>query len=375
MIAVALKWSRYNLFGRPLDAALSLAVIPLALWFVYASLTWAFASANWAIIPESLRVLMVGVYPASEVWRSWVAVVVIFSLLGLTLGSVFRFRAYHGGVIAACLAVLYLLAHPTGSSAVFFFLCGLLGVAGWAASSFSALARKWTVPTWIVGTIAIMVLLAPPGVALWGGLLLSVLITIVTAMLTLPIGILLAFGRRSQIASIRVISTAYIELMRSVPLILVVYWIWIVMPVLAPQYNVPDVARGMVGFVIFFSAYVAEYVRSGLQSVPKGQVEASKSLGMTSFDVNRYIVLPQALRVVVPALVGNVLDIFNAAPLVFIIGLTDFLRAGQMILANPEYSGQTYEIYSFLLATYFLVGSLITFTARKLEAHMAKGAR
>jgi general L-amino acid transport system permease protein len=96
---------------------------------------------------------------------------------------------------------------------------------------------------------------------------------------------------------------------------------------------------------------------------------------MSEFDVNRYIVLPQSLRVVVPALVGNVLDVFNAAPLVFIIGLTDFLRAGQMVLANPQYSDRTYEIYIFLFVTYFLIGSLITFAARKLELHLAKGAR
>jgi general L-amino acid transport system permease protein len=234
-------------------------------------------------------------------------------------------------------------------------------------------ARRALVPGAAVALIAIFAVMAPPGVGLWGGLLLSILLTLVTSILTLPIGILLAFGRRSRFSSIRWICTAYIEVMRSVPLILVVYWIWILMPVLTPNLGIADVARGMIGFTIFYSAYVAEYVRSGLQAVPRGQVEAARSLGMSEFDINRSIVLPQALRVVVPALVGNVLDIFNAAPLVFIIGLTDFLRAGQMILANPAYSDRTYEVYSFLFLTYFLVGSVITFVARKLEAHLARG--
>ncbi|MDR0253792.1 MAG: amino acid ABC transporter permease, partial [Brucellaceae bacterium] len=199
--------------------------------------------------------------------------------------------------------------------------------------------------------------------------------TLVTALVTLPLGILLAFGRRSEIPSIRYTCTAYIEVMRSVPLILVLYWIWIVMPVLAPELSIPDVARGMAGFSVFFSAYVAEYIRSGLQNVPRGQVEAARSLGLSTFEINRSVVLPQALKVAVPGLVGNVLDVFNAAPLVFIIGLTDFLRAGQMILANPQFGDRTYEVYGFLFVVYFLIGSLITFAARKLELHLAKDSR
>jgi general L-amino acid transport system permease protein len=127
--------------------------------------------------------------------------------------------------------------------------------------------------------------------------------------------------------------------------------------------------------VIFYAAYAAEFVRSGLQSLPKGQVEAAQSPGMSNFDINYSIVLPQALRVVVPPLVGNILDIFNYAPLVFIIGLTEFLRASQMVLANPQYSNTTYEIYVFLFATYFVIGSLITFLARRLESHLGKGAK
>jgi general L-amino acid transport system permease protein len=114
-------------------------------------------------------------------------------------------------------------------------------------------------------------------------------------------------------------------------------------------------------------------VRSGLQAVPRGQVEAARSLGMPSWTVNVEIVLPQAIRVVLPALVGNVLDIFNGATLVFILGLTDFLRAGQMILADPGYSGRVYEVYAFMFAVYFAIGSTITFASRKLEARLARG--
>ena len=163
--------------------------------------------------------------------------------------------------------------------------------------------------------------------------------------------------------------------MRSVPLILIVYWIWIVVPLLAPNATPTSLMRGIAGYVVFFAAYAAEYVRSGLQALPKGQIEAAQSLGMRSLTVNFDIVLPQALRVVVPALVGQILDIFNAATLVFIIGLTDFLRAGQMILADPHNSARIYEVYVFMFGVYLAIGGLITYSSRRLEAHLGRGAR
>ena len=376
MIAKSLKWARHNLFAKPFDALLSLIVIPGGLWFIYQAVSWVLTKAQWDIIPQSLRVLMIGIYPADEAWRAWTTVIIVGALLGAALGCVFAFRRRHAAFVAlALLAVLFLTAEGDLTNSMFLFATIAISVGGWILTSHWAPVRRALVPASFIGLIAIFAVLAPPGVGLWGGLLLSVLITLVTSIVTLPIGILLAFGRRSRLSSVRFICTAYIEVMRSVPLILVVYWIWILMPVLAPQWGLADVARGMIGFTVFYSAYVAEYVRSGLQAVPRGQTEAARSLGMSELDINRYIVLPQAIRVVVPPLVGNVLDIFNAAPLVFIIGLTDFLRAGQMILANPQYGDRTYEVYSFLFVAYFLVGSLITFVARKLEAHLARGTR
>jgi general L-amino acid transport system permease protein len=301
---------------------------------------------------------------------------ILGALLGAALGCVFPIRRSHVAFLTVLLIAFGYTAIGTVPVNVALVALALaISATAWFTTSRYPHFRRAFIPACLVAVIAIFVVLAPPGVGLWGGLLLSVLITLVTAILTLPLGILLAFGRRSRLSSVRIICTAYIEVMRSVPLILVVYWIWILVPVLVPDLGLADVARGMIGFTVFYTAYVAEYVRSGLQAVPRGQAEAARSLGMSAFDVNRHIVLPQALRVIVPPLVGNVLDIFNAAPLVFIIGLTDFLRAGQMILANPQYSDRTYEIYSFLFVTYFLVGSLITFSARKLEAHLARGSR
>jgi general L-amino acid transport system permease protein len=219
-------------------------------------------------------------------------------------------------------------------------------------------------------------ILAPAGPARWGGLLLSVLVTAIATLLSLPLGVLIAFGRRSSIPSLHLACTAYVELVRSIPLISVIYWAWIIVPlVLPPTYYIQDLVRGIAGFVLFYAAYVAEYVRAGLQGVPSGQTEAAQSLGLSQLDVNFRILLPQAIRAVIPALVGNVLDIFNNVPLIFIIGLTDFLKAGQTVLANPQYSDSQYEIYVFLFAVYFVIGGLISYTARRVEFNMGVGVR
>lgn len=376
MLQAVAIWSRRNLFAKPFDALLSVLVIPVVLWCAYVLLAWAFSTAQWETIPASLRVLMVGVFPADQLWRAWIAFLVFVTLFGGALGCVFRLTPRTAGfaaVVMAAAAALMLIRDPV--SGAYLLLGSALSLLGWSLTTIWPASRRYLAAMWTVGLLGILTVLAPPGAGAWGGLMLSVLITVITAILTLPIGILLAFGRRSRFISVRAFCTTYIEVMRSVPLILVVYCIWIVLPLLAPEFPVPDVVRGMIGFTIFFSAYVAEYIRSGLQAVARGQEEAALSLGLSSFDVNREVVLPQAIRVVVPALVGNVLDIFNAAPLVFIIGLTDFLRAGQMILANPQSSDRIYEIYLFLFIAYFLIGSLITFAARKLELHLARGTR
>ena len=376
MIAATQHWARRNLFRTPFDATLSLFTIPLALWLIYSLIHWATVRANWDVIPDSLRVLLVGIFPVEMIARPWIATAILCLLSGATLGTliVSRLRITLPVILIALLATLCL--GLAGSSALAWIaVCGAAGLIGWQAVSSFRQVAKALLPLWLIGLATVAVVLAPGGVDHWGGLLLSVLITIVASIVSVPLGVLLAFGRKSRWLSLRVCCTAYIEIMRSIPLILVVYWVWIVMPLLAPEHNVPDVIRGMLGFSIFYAAYTAEYVRSGLQSVPRGQTEAAQSLGLSGLDSQYYIILPQALRVVVPALIGNVLDIFNTVPLIFIIGLTDFLRAGQMILINPQYNDRSQEVYVFLLVTYFIIGSLITFAARRLEAKLARSSR
>ncbi|GGF50235.1 polar amino acid ABC transporter permease [Aliidongia dinghuensis] len=377
MTAAGVTWLHRNLFAKPFDIALSLITIPLLAWVLYSLADWVFLVARWDVLFDSLRVLMIGIYPVDQLWRTWFAVAVLATLFGLGLGLCMRPMAASLITLAILSGAIGVAVEPVFGAfqAALTVGCGWLGLAACLVASRSAKAKRFALPIMLVALVALYLVLAPPGLESWGGLLLSVLLTLAASVLTLPLGILLAFGRQSRIASVRVLSTGYIEIMRSIPLILVVYWIWVVVPLLAPDATVPSFLRGLAGFTLFFAAYVAEYFRSGLQALPPGQVEAARSLGMSTWSVNVDIVLPQALRVVVPSLVGQILDIFNGATLVFIIGLTDFLRAGQMILADPQNSSRIYEIYVFLFAVYFTIGATITYASRRLEAFLARGSR
>lgn len=370
-----LRWLHVNLFAKPTDTVLTLIVVPLLFWASFNLLQWAVVVADWSVVIGSLKVLMTGLFPPEKMWLVWIAASLIAGLIGLASSATMPFgrAALLSGLfgVAAALVASAWSASVAPEAA----LVIATGFSVWAVGHRSEPLRDNLTGIAFGVLVTVLLVLSPAGPSSWGGLLLSVVLTLTAALLTIPLGILLAFGRQSRIASLSALCTGYIEVMRSIPLILVVYCIWIAFPLVLPQFPLADVVRGLIGFTLFYSAYAAEFIRSGLQSVAKGQREAAESLGLSDTDTKRIIILPQALRVAVPGLVGNILDIFNYAPLVFIIGLTDFLRAGQMILANPENSDRTYEIYVFLFLVYFLVGSVITFQARKLEQKLSKGAR
>lgn len=370
-----IRWLHVNLFAKPADALLTLVVVPLLLWAVWAFLSWALTAADWSVVFNSLKVLMTGTFPSSKLWLVWIAAGMIAALAGLATSASIPFGRAAAVIAVVCYLVLVLAIFGAAHIAPQALLVLAAFHAAWLIGLRVPVLRENLAPIAFGTLIAVLGILSPVGPSNWGGLLLSILITLTAALLTIPLGILLAFGRQSKIASLRALCTGYIEVMRSVPLILVVFCIWVAFPLVLPKFPIPDVVRGLIGFTLFYSAYAAEFIRSGLQSVAKGQTEAAESLGLSDFDLKRIVILPQALRVAVPGLVGNILDIFNYAPLVFIIGLTDFLRAGQMILANPENSARTYEIYVFMFLTYFVVGSIITFQARRLEQKLNKGVR
>ena len=237
---------------------------------------------------------------------------------------------------------------------------------------------------WLVSLPVIFVLLNGfPGTPLasvssnlWGGLLLTVLLATVGILLSFPLGVLLALGRRSTLPVVRILSTAYIEVIRGVPLVTILFMADILLPFFLPgEMRIDRVTRAMGGITLFSAAYVAENVRGGLQAIPSGQIEAAQALGLSTARINLHVVLPQALRSVIPANVGLFISLLKDTTLVTIIGLLELLGIGRAILAQPESLGAHLEVYVFIGAVFFVLCYAMSQASYRLEQALGVGSR
>ncbi|MGA9597398.1 MAG: amino acid ABC transporter permease, partial [Acidimicrobiia bacterium] len=239
--------------------------------------------------------------------------------------------------------------------------------------------RSWLIP--IVGTIAFYLAVAGFGGVGWndwGGFFLNIVLTIAGITLAFPLGLLLALGRRSSLPIVRYMSVTYIEFLRGVPMITLLLMGAFALGFLIPgdrQFSL--FLRLLIAITLFQSAYIAEVVRGGLQSVPKGQVEAAQSLGLAPWKTMRLIVLPQALRNVIPAMVGQFISLFKDTTLVFIVGLLDLLRAAQISTAQSEFQAQGLQAVTLpFAALFFWVGCYVmSRESRRLERKLGVGER
>jgi general L-amino acid transport system permease protein len=195
-------------------------------------------------------------------------------------------------------------------------------------------------------------------------------------ILSFPLGVLLALGRRSQLPVVRILSTGYIELIRGVPLVTILFMADIILPLFLPgEWRLDRVARAIGGITLFSAAYVAENVRGGLQAIPTGQVEAAHALGLSGIATNRFIVLPQALRAVIPANVGLFISLLKDTTLVTIIGLLELLGISRAVLAQPESFGAQMEVYVFIAAVFFVLCYAMSQASYRLERQLGVGVR
>ena len=203
------------------------------------------------------------------------------------------------------------------------------------------------------------------------------LLTVVGIVAAFPIGIALALGRRSSLPIVSIASTLYIEVVRGVPLITVLFMSMLLVPFVAPGLGGPDSApyRAMVAVTLFSAAYLAENVRGGLQSLPPGQEEAAKALGLSAWQTTLYITLPQALRAVIPALVGQFISLFKDTSLVAIVGLIDLTGIANGIAAQTEFQGLRRETYVFISIIYFVFSYVMSIVSRRIEASGSGAAR
>jgi general L-amino acid transport system permease protein len=343
--ARAIDWLHRNLFSSLSNTLITLLVLAL-LWLVVPPFfNWAVEKATlagsskdactgdgacWTFIKLRLHTFLWGHYPTAEMWRLAVAA----ALLVAFAAPVMRDRIRHRGIYLVLLLTLF----PA--------LAGILLVGGVAGLPY-------------VDTNE------------WGGLMLDVIISFVTVAGALPLGILLALGRRSQLPVIKIFSIGFIELWRGVPLLTVLFMSAVMVPLFLPYgVSIDRLIRAMVAFTLFNAAYMAETVRGGLQGVPEEQEEAAYSLGLRWWHVQVFVTLPQALRIVVPGIVNNIVDLFKDTSLVTIIGLVDLLGAVNQSLKDPAWLGFAKEGYVFTAFVFFVCCFGMSSYSRRFERRL-----
>jgi len=382
-----MAWIRKNLFSTWYNALLTLFVV----WLLYVSLRpaiqWSRTEAIWGVLEANLTLFMIGQYPRDQMWRVWLTIHLLAGMIGLSWGvwknaaRGFAFIALGSGAAFAVIALLlqldiwtqWLMADVI--LLIFYFIglyvprSGRLAALGWLLY-FPAVFL-------LIAGNARIASLPPVETGLWGGLLLTLLLTIVGNFGALPIGILLALGRRSKLPIIRYFSIGYIELIRGVPLITILYMADILLPLFLPADAArPDrVIRAMVGLIMFEAAYQAENVRGGLQSIDRGQYEAAQALGLNGTLTMVFIILPQALRAVIPALFNSFISLFKDTSLVSIIGLFEVLKIARSILAQTEWLGTHREVFLFAFIIYWGFNLAFTYGSRRVEEALGVGKR
>jgi general L-amino acid transport system permease protein len=381
-----LAWLRQNLFSTWYNALLTLLGVWILVSFIPPVLEWNATEARWGVINANITLFMVGLYPRDQVWRIWIVVFLLAAQVGLSWG-VWKKAARDfaliglGAALAFCVISL-IIGYPAWvnwaiSAALlgaFYFIGtkiprgGLVGGIGW-------LLYFPVILFFVAGSSAIPSM-PPVEPGLWGGLLLTVLLAVVGIVGSLPFGILLALGRRSNLPIVRTFSILYIELVRGMPLVTILYMADILLPLFLPADVRPDrVLRAMVGFILFEAAYQAENVRGGLQSISRGQYEAANALGLNNMLTMLLVILPQALRAVVPALFNSFISLFKDTSLVAIIGLFDLLRTGRSVLAQPEWLGTHVEIFMFAFLIYWGFNLAFSHGSRRVEEALGLGKR
>lgn len=390
-------WIRRNLFSNIADSIVSVVLGVVVVWAAWGLLSWILVSASWGPLWENMRLLFVYRYPPDLLWRPLAVVGMILAMLGISAGA--TRGSGNGNIIRGFFWSMAGIAWLATIIALFnwesvrwlWLAASAAGLIGYLLGrSFPNITRNmpWFWGASIPATVVLLYgvwtegPLQMVGTRLWGGFMLTLVLAVVGIVMSFPLGVALALGRRSQLPAIKYFSIAFIEVVRGAPLIT---WLFIASLMVPLVFNVgPDaidpLIRGFVAITLFSAAYMAENVRGGLQAVPKGQNEAARALGLSGWQTMSLIVLPQALRAVLPAIVGQAIGLFKDTSLVFIVGLFDFFEIGRRIIPNQtaslQIAGGVYmEMSLFMTIIYFFFAWRMSVASRQLEKQLGVGER
>jgi general L-amino acid transport system permease protein len=338
-------WVTSNLFNGWFNSLLTIVMLYFFWKLIPPLVRWAFIDsvwnttgavcrgadgACWSIIATNFRFILFGFFPYDQQWRPLIAILI---------------------------------------------LCGLL--------FYSRDRNHWTRHfgyAWIIGLVVMGFLmrggffwLSSVEPTQWGGLPLTLLLSVFGLTIAYPLGVILALGRQSKLPVIKWLCVVYIELIRGVPLISLLFMSSFIFPLFMPEgINFPSMLRALVAIILFTAAYIAEVVRGGLQGMSRGQYEAAESIGLNYYLTMRLIILPQALKIVIPPTVSILISAFKDTSLVVIIALWDLLKTTQSVLSNPEWMGFSREAYIFVAILYFLGCFSMANYSRKLEKELSR---
>ena len=375
-----------NLFSTWYNTLLTILSLVLMYILLKPIVVWLLTQAEWEVIQVNIRLLMVWQYPQEQIWRIWLCLYILAAIGGLSWGVWVRGR-WLAGVILLAVPLLLSLTIAFSTVARQFLIMDVVAVAAFAIGRYSGkkLVRLALISWFLYFPLVILIVRGfafaeawMPQVAstLWGGLLLTFMLTIVGISLSFPLGILLALGRRSSLPAVRWVSITYIEVIRGVPLVTILFMASVMVPLFMSGGTPPDrVLRAMLGITLFTSAYLAENVRGGLQAIPNGQYEAAHALGLNGFQTMTYIILPQALRLVIPVLMGLFIALFKDTSLVATIGLLELLGISRSILAQPQYVSYQREVLIFITLIYWIFSYFMSYGSQRLEKSLGVGER
>jgi general L-amino acid transport system permease protein len=394
------RWLRQNLFSSPANTLLTLVTGPLLLWAIVSFGRFLLVTGRWEIIEVNLTNFMVGGFPRDQLARLWIAMAMMTFAVAIGAGVTsataaeaalaagrdpsvtLRERVQRAGPPLVLLLVLVVFVRTWLPIVL---LAGVLVLGAIGFQLGRRIRPRWRGRTYLGVVIAIIVALtvisAFGGVPrdAWGGLLLTLYYTVGALLLSFPIGVALALGRRSSLPVVRTGCGIFIEFFRGSPLIALLFVGWLILPFFLPVgFPTPDlVTRALIIFVLFTSAYVAEIVRGGLQAIPRGQHEAAQALGLSPWKQTRLVVLPQALRSVIPALVGQAISLYKDTTLVLIIGQIELLAVAQNVTQQSAFIGQGYitETLVFVSLIYWVGSYWMSRESQRLEARLGVGTR
>lgn len=401
----ALVWARRNLFRSPIDGALTVVFGALSIWLLYKTLSFIFVTGRWDIIRVNLRLLMIGRFPDAHVLRLVVTVIALAAWGGFLAGFV-RARQVRSGRVSdtatstvariadvvarlwlpGVVVLLLLLLSSTPGPWVMVGAAIVAAIVGRLIGPFAGRPKLGPFASFVVvaGLAAVPVVLyfyvvTAVGFDDWGGFMLNLFLAVCSIVLCFPLGILLALGRRSTLPLVRVVCTTYIELIRGAPLFVLLLLANVALGFFVPDSLAPSTStRAIVVFTLFTAAYMAEIIRGGLQSVPRGQIEAAKAVGLSPVRQTGYIVLPQALRNVIPAQIGQLISLFKDTTLAGIaMGLFELLQVSTAIPAQEQFRGQGLigETITFAALMFWTVAFTMSRESQRLERRLGVGER